>query len=48
MTQMRMYKLAVTAVVTIAVIAGVDVLRGTAQVTPESQLLDDVAAALGG
>ena len=48
MTQMRMYKLAVTAVVTIAVIAGVYVLRGTAQGAPESQLLDDVAAALGG
>ena len=34
MTQMRMYKLAATAVVTIAVIAGVYVLRGTAQGTP--------------
>ena len=33
MTQMRMYKLTVTAVVTIAVIAGVYVLRGTAQGT---------------
>jgi len=47
MTQMRMYKLAVTAVVTIAVIAGVYVLRGTAQGAPESQLLDDVAGTVG-
>ena len=48
MREMRMSKLAVTAVVTIAVVAGAYVLRGTAQDTPESQLLDEVAAALGG
>lgn len=48
MTSTRLYKIGITLAASLAVVAGVYVLRGSAQRTGEAQLLDDVAAALGG
>ncbi len=48
MRQQGMTRIALAAAATLLVVGGVFVLRGSAQRTPESQLIDEVAIALGG
>jgi hypothetical protein len=48
MTEKRLLKVALAILVVAAILAGTYVRRGSAQRTAESQLIDDVAAAMGG